>query len=810
MQELDIVIPESSTSTTKCVFRVGSTSLVHTIDPSDNAIKAIDLENICLFCADNKPVGNPVSISVEVTASELDEQGMEEVVTTNNVQRIQVSSSDFHLDITAKQYRQFVATLANNLGSTTTKVIDDLTGTSPRSRVRRESSSSSKNSLFRLFPSASTADVAVAVAAGAPAGREAPHSAPAKVEVSIIIPAISLALCGETGPLIKVSAERAAALLEYGTKVSADINSSLAFGLHSFEITDERRPQKGQNEQEYVLRQLFGEGGSREALGISSKENEDGSFQTRANIGAWQINLVPDLLDDVQDFFRADEKSTTIGIPGISSIGMLRRAMSGMDVDKADAPPPSTFELKTSTLKFACFEEPVSPDDASPRPRRCVTLQFAIESKGNVQASTDSIHLFESQTNIDGIEMYSAEEKALRRAVQILGPTSLSLFASKSMAEGGDSLMPAVTAKVVVSEPIDMTVSTQDVLLMRNVWFGLSHFSQSAIESLDDSVTSLLSRTNFDKSDAVADIPQSTTDVPREIDVSSSVSQMIDLSVMIPSSTLVLVNDNAALLPLPLFKFTIENVFLETQSDVIKEKAPTSLVSTIVPMVAQFRLSIRGEVFDSPVCRWKMSAQCDADFSYHRQQEACLGEGDYVKCLDIEINPCEIVSSRGLFENLALSSPFIWMVEADPTHSDTSNGTRVVPDGPFGIRNLTGFHLNFTLHEQDESHECEAGETKHFIFENTRGFGSGYSRVYGQDFEDGKSITVFEKQDADATEVDPHLLSLSFEDIDAELGSCRAHKYGDGRIVFSEVISHEGRMVGSCFFVAASETIGPQ
>ena len=746
---------------------------------------------------------------MEVTASELDEQGMEEVVTTNNVQRIQVSSSEFHFDITAKQYRQFVATLSNNLGSTT-EVTDDLTGTFPRSRVRRGSSSSSKNSLFRLFQSASAADVAVAVAAGAPTERETPHSVLAKVEVSIIIPSISLALCCENGPLIKVSAERAAALLEYGTEASADINSTLAFGLQSLEITDERRLHKGQNEQEHVLRQLFGEGGSREALGISSKENDDGSFHMRTNVGAWQVNLIPDLLDDVQDFFRTDKKSTTIGTPGIPLIGMLRRATSGMDVDKADAPPPSTFELKTSTLKFACFEEPVPPDDTAPRPRRCVTLQFSIESKGSVQASTNSINLFESQTNVDGIEMYSAEEKALRRAVQILGPTSLFASASKSTTEGGGGFMPALAAKVVVSEPIDMTISTQDVFLMRNVWLGLSHFSQSAIESLDDSVTSLLSKTNLDKSDAIADIPQSTTDIPREIDVSSSVLQRIDLSVMIPSSTLVLVNDNAALLPLPLFKFTIENVFLETQLDVIKEEAPTSLVSTIVPMVAQFRLSIRGEVFDSPVCRWKMSSQCDADLSYHRQQEACLGEGDYAKCLDIELNPCEIVSSRGFFENLALSSPFIWMVEADPSHSDTSKGTRVVPDGPYGIRNLTGFHFSFILHEQDESHECEAGETKHFIFENTRGFGSGYSRVYGQDFEDGKSITVFEKQDAGATEVDPHLLSLSFEDIDAELGSCRAHKYGDGRIVFSEVIPHEGRMVGSCFDVAASDRIALQ
>lgn len=119
----------------------------------------------------------------------------------------------------------------------------------------------------------------------------------------------------------------------------------------------------------------------------------------------------------------------------------------------------------------------------------------------------------------------------------------------------------------------------------------------------------------------------------------------------------------------------------------------------------------------------------------------------------------------------------------------------MVTDGPYAIRNYTGFHFHFSLHEQEESYECKAGETKHFIFENTRGFGVGYSRVFGQDFEDGKSISVFEKQDASSNKVDPHLLSLSFEDIDAELGSCRAHKYGDGRIVFSEVVSENGRMI---------------
>lgn len=791
MQELDITIPESSSSTTKFTFRVGSSSLVHTIDPTDNAIKAIDLENISLFCANSKPIGNPVSISVEITASKLDEQGAEEVGTTKTVQRIQVSSSEVHLDITTRQYRQFVATLGNNIGSTSTMVIGDLTGSSPRPRVSRGNSSSIKNSSFRSFQSASAADAAAA----AVTGRETPNLL-VKVKVSIIIPAISLALCDENAPLAKVSAERAVALLEYGTEVLADINSSLAFGLYSLDITDERQLHRGRNEQEYVLRQLFGEGGSREALGISSKKNDDGSFRLRANIGAWQVNLFPDLLDDVQDFFRlpADQGSNDTG-KDISLIGMLREAIS--DAEEADASPRSTFELKTSTLKFACFEEPVPQDDAATSPRRCITVQFALESKGSVQASKDFIHLFESQTNVDAIEMYSAEEKALKRAVQILGPTSLSFFASKSMAEESDGSMPALTAKVVVSEPIDMTVSTQDVLLMRNIYLGLYYFSQSAIESLSDSLSFFhASGTGFGKFDAVADIPQSTSDVPREIDVSSSVSQKIDFSVMVPSSTLALVNDNIALLPLPLFKFTIENVFLESQSDVIKEEAPTSLVSTIVPMLAQLRFSIRGEVFDSLACRWKMSSQCDADLSYHRQQEACLGEGEYAKCLDIEINPCEIVSSRGLFEKLALSSPFFWMVEVESAHADTSNGTRVVPDGPYGIRNLTGFHLNFSLHEQDKSHECEAGETKHFIFENTRGFGFGYSRVFGQDFEDGKSITVFEKQDAGATKVDPHLLSLSFDDIDSELGSCRAHKYGDGRIVFSEVVSDEGRMVG--------------
>ena len=59
--------------------------------------------------------------------------------------------------------------------------------------------------------------------------------------ISIIIPAFSLSLCDEkNGPFAKVSAERAATLLEYGTKASPNISSSVVFGLYSLEITDER------------------------------------------------------------------------------------------------------------------------------------------------------------------------------------------------------------------------------------------------------------------------------------------------------------------------------------------------------------------------------------------------------------------------------------------------------------------------------------------------------------------------------------------------------------------------------------------
>lgn len=744
-------------------------------------------------------ISNPISISAEITAARLYQEGAEEVDSKKIVQRIQISSSEVHLAIRPRQYRQLIATLVNNIGSTSTKVIRDLTGSSPRPRAWRGDSSTSKNASLRSLQSSvdgKGTGPATGTAAAAATEGGISNLVSAKIEFSIIIPVFSLSLCDESnGPFAKVSAERAATLLEYGAEASPGINSSLVFGLYSLEITDERSC-VDQNDGRYLLRQLFGEGGIREALSISSKKNGDGSLKMRANVGAWQMNLVPDLLDEVQDFFRLPADQENLG-KDISLIGMFRKVIPDV-VDELEELPPSTFELKTSNLKFACFEEPVPEEDARLRPgRRCIAVQFALESKGSMQTSKDCIHFFESQTNVDAIEIYSAEGKALHEAVQIMSPMSLSFFASKSAtAKDGDHTMPALTVKMVVSEPMDLTVSTQDVLLVRNVYLGLQDFSQAAIESLSDSISFLnASATGFGKFDAIVDIPQSTSDVPREIDVSSSASQLVDLSVMVPSSSIVLVNDNAALLPTPLFKFTFENIFLESQADIIKEEAPSTLVSTILPTLVQLRLSIQGQIFDSIVCRWKMSSQCDVDVSYHRQQEASLGEGEYSKRLEVEVNPFEIVSSRGLFEKLALSSPFIWMIESESGHSTAFKGTRVVTDGPYAIRNYTGFHFHFSLHEQEESYECKAGETKHFIFENTRGFGFGYSRVFGQDFEDGKGISVFEKQDESSRKADPHLLSLSFEDIDTELGSCRAHKYGDGRIVFSEVVSENGRMV---------------
>lgn len=589
---------------------------------------------------------------------------MEEVDSKKIVQRIQISSSEVHLAITARQYRQLIATLVNNIGSTSTKAIRDLTGSSPRPRAWRGDKATNKNSSLRSLQS-SVDGTATGSAAGTAAGtgNGIASLVTAKIEFSIIIPAFSLSLCDESNdPFVKVSAERAATLLGYGTEASPEFSSSLVFGLYSLEITDERSC-VDQNDGRYLLRQMFGEGGIREALSISSKENDDGSFMMRANVGAWQMNLLPDLLDEAQDFFRLPVDQESLG-KHISLIGMLQKVIPDV-AGGLEEPPPSTFELKISTLKFACFEEPVPDEDAKLRPRRrCVTIQFALESKGTVQTSKDATHLFESQTNVDGIEIYSAEGKALAEAAQIMSPMSLSFFASKSATnEYGNDVMPTLTAKIVVSEPIDLTVSTQDVLLARNVYIGLQDFSQATIESLSDSICFLnASATSFGKCDAITDIPQSTSDVPREIDVSSSASQLVNLSVMVPSSTLVLVNDNAALLPTPLFKFTIENIFFESEADMIKEEAPSSIVSTILPTLVQFRLSIQGQIFDSIACRWKMSSQCDADVNYHRQQEACLGEGEYSKRLEIELNPFEIVSSRGLFEKLALSSPFIWMI----------------------------------------------------------------------------------------------------------------------------------------------------
>ena len=128
-------------------------------------------------------------------------------------------------------------------------------------------------------------------------------------------------------------------------------------------------------------------------------------------------------------------------------------------------------------------------------------------------------------------------------------------------------------------------------------------------------------------------------------------------------------------------------------------------------------------------------------------------------------------------------------------HSMAATAARsLVTSLPYAIENHCGSSVAFSLPGKSiDQYPCPSGSIKYFRFQPPQGSGYGGKRLYGQDVEFEKSITLFLES---SVVVIPHL--------DAML-SCphQAHNLPDGRVLLTYVV-REGKTTVSTVVISVS------
>lgn len=426
------------------------------------------------------------------------------------------------------------------------------------------------------------------------------------------------------------------------------------------------------------------------------------------------------------------------------------------------------------------------------------------------------------QSQADAMEIFSAFGKEMISPLQILEPAQAAAHGSmKTNSDGGTE----VEIRVAATTGLEYSFSMHNAALLDAILKSLSSSLSTGNDMGNDNArVKELSTNEAERIEMLASVLQETDSNRSIAHQSSNISQLaiddvsthssvegaikiakkIQVKVTMPQSRITVINDLQGL-DEALFRVSVANFV--AGGEVVVPMGPNPMEQMTVDYY--MNTTILADYFDSFINLWSklLVMPWEITLKVIRSPSRRFKSPRLSSTIDLESFPCHISFSQEFLVSLA-SATRMWSVYSVATSKsvltrgkkgDTSDNSakesmaasaarNLLTSLPYAIENHCGCDVVFSLPEGVSRRNCPTGSIQYFRFQPPQGRGYGGRRMYGQDVEFEKSVTMLV---GDCEIVIPHL--------DAVLGSRKhVHNLPDGRVLVTFVV-REGKTTVSIF-----------
>ncbi|CAJ1900951.1 unnamed protein product [Cylindrotheca closterium] len=444
-----------------------------------------------------------------------------------------------------------------------------------------------------------------------------------------------------------------------------------------------------------------------------------------------------------------------------------------------------------------------------------VVLQGIFDVTVTMDADPENSEMINAgvQGQAEAMQIFSALGKEMLSPMQILAPTQSSLHVS--MHKNADE-STEIELRVAATTDLEVFLSMHNAAMLSSIIESLSSSFEaketrngksqiqelSAIETerIEQLSSVLDQKDNKKPTQHQSNSSVSTDEAPFQLqpDVEVKIAQKIQTKITMPQFRVTVVND---LLGLDEALFRVSVAKFVAVGEVAFPIGPNPMQN----MSVDFRMStsILADYFDSSINLWSslLIEPWEVSLKASRASTRRFKSPRLSSTIDLESFPCHLSLSPEFLVSLA-SAQRMWSVYSvatskspiaggpkDDTNDENAKASMVASAArnlltslPYAIENHCGCDVIFSLpHGRIKQRECPTGSIKYFRFQPPQGRGHGGRRVYGQDVEFEKSVTL---SIGDCEIVIPHL--------DGMLGSRKeVHNLSDGRVLVTYVIRED-------------------
>ena len=597
------------------------------------------------------------------------------------------------------------------------------------------------------------------------------------------------------------------------------------------------------------LRRLIGKRSdatvSTNAAIVFSLENfENGSRSANVEIGETQFVFLPDLVEEVIDFFqrpKSDESLFASQNTSSNSVieesnfrkheilsdvqdskSIIKRSIRELpsflddsegsekhskDVLTEDTDV-KTFKIcVTSTeCQFLLIDMGINVNSIEPRRSQKVKTSTLISEvvalQGKVRAELcstfinngDDILSSSSELHCDQMQIFKAQGEGLSEPVQILEPVDFSIIL-QNMHSGLKS-----TIKFVTLTEVMLTCSIQDLALFRAIMSSITSSKKVSthdrqVEELtkqeEDRIETLVKLLKDDKTSSFTESSSIRSSSKGSIFVDGEENNFAnDIEgkyrefqgyLTLSGVTFLIVNDLEGL-DSALFKVGVEN-FLGSASIATPLNLDGSCDMVKATGEAQLHTSFKANYYDSVSNKWEPLLLNEWEWTINCMRKAgkLIGKKQFLQTsVDIEARSCALKFSEQFLVSLGGANK-MWTLYSAKSETEKRS---LVTSTPYGIENKCGVPLFYKPQGKGVKRICLEDSIDYFRFQYSVGKGFGGIRLYGQDIIETKSILIsIGNNDFEASNS-----VITIQDIDKELNKLRSYCLKDGRVVFVEVV----------------------
>ena len=812
----DLILPESALSERFFVLRTGKMCVIYTAFPHPGGGSAVmslgevllSDESLVSIVEDALHADINVQLHPDGIGS-LDDQAM----------RVDVHLSKASFLLSKEHYAQLMLTLECNIGeerSYLRPVVATDFSAIDESRFEVVDNDSERRSSGEAIQAMTHAGVAFV-------------NKQTRMYVNMTLDALTLEMFkfGRSESLVLIEAVKMVAGMDF---VPDQQQTTMRVALHNLICHDERKESSGRQFTHLFDRSSI-ETSESEVFHVTYiKDTSIRKTSVKMKIGSPRVLVIPDAVSDLVDFVSIPAKAKPQIVRESNDVGDHHiEILDGLESIE------TMYSLDTQTFLFSV--------SASSCQIVLVDLGSVSTSVSDGRATAESVivqgdieltYLQESEietgeerkTDVDvhgdKLEAYTAYGFELTRPLQILEPTSFSIFYSLVNTEGR---LAEIEIRAVTLSDVDITVSMQNIALLDVIATGLTESTDKCDPpSPRQQSQSLLSEREVERISALAAALESADQsIKNDSESSASHSFIADdasshstritapakapfhwkVRVTLPKIAITVVNDLQGL-DEPLLRVGSSNVVIGGE---VKMGMHLSKLEPLFD--AHMNCTLTADYFDSSINSWQefLSKPWEVTFNTSRGVSKRYRTNRLSTTLDIECFPCYISFSEHLCASLngarrmwSTYSRAIDSAVQQTLHKSNmkrkalaaSATRRLITSLPYGVENATGIDIYFSV-DHDEKlasrRVCSPGFIQYFRFEPPKGGGFGGRRLYGLEVTRPKRLKLFVKDHA-----------ICIEHIDVELGQPRqVHKFDDGTIVITHLRKAAKSMVRADF-----------